>query len=125
MTDKASEGERRFFDYWVKLGGPLDGRFREELRFHPVRQWRFDFAFVDRERKWLVGIEIHGGVFKRGGHSTGKGITRDCEKLTTATLMGWRVVALTTGQVTRANVKRVMDFCLGNIEDPERVEEQS
>ena len=39
-------------------------------------------------------------IWVRGGHSTGTGITRDCEKLNLATLAGWRTL-----QVTKDHVK--------------------
>jgi hypothetical protein len=69
--------------------------FVEEYRFHPVRMWRFDLAIVDRK----IAIEYHGhsGFIggKASGHSTIKGLSNDCEKLTQAMLLGWRMLAFT------------------------------
>lgn len=61
----------------------------------PDRKFRFDFANVSNK----VAVEIQGGVFIYGGHSTGMGITRDCEKLALAILNGWTLFMFTSGQV--------------------------
>lgn len=67
-----------------------------EYRFHPERRWRADFAWP--EKKLLV--EVDGAVYTRGRHTRGKGFENDCEKTNTATLMGFRVLRFSTGQVT-------------------------
>ena len=67
----------------------------EEYRFHPVRRWRFDFAWPDQK----VAVEIEGGVYNGGRHTRGKGFEGDCIKYNTAQLMGWTVLRFTTGQV--------------------------
>lgn len=59
-----------------------------EFRFHPVRLWRFDVAWPPS----YVAVEIHGGLFRFGHHSRGKGFLDDREKISTAMLHGWRVL---------------------------------
>lgn len=59
-----------------------------EVRFHDVRRWRFDFAYIDVK----IAIEIEGGVYTGGRHTRGTGFINDCEKYNTATVMGWRVL---------------------------------
>lgn len=59
------------------------------------RRFRWDFAWP--EHKLLV--EVQGGIWQRGGHSTGKGITRDAEKLNLASLAGYRSLAFTADQI--------------------------
>ena len=59
-----------------------------EFRFHPVRKWRFDFAWP----AYMLAVEIEGGVFVTGRHSRGLGMLADMEKAATAMLMGWRVL---------------------------------
>lgn len=66
-----------------------------EVRFHPVRRWRFDLAWADRK----VAIEIDGGGFVLGRHSRGKGMEADCEKYCEAMVLGWRVLRVTPRQV--------------------------
>lgn len=63
----------------------------QEFRFHPVRRWRFDFAFPDL----MIAIEAEGGVYSQGRHVRGTGFEADCEKYNTATLMGWSVLRFT------------------------------
>ena len=52
------------------------------------RKFRFDFAWL--EHKLLV--EVNGGTYTKGAHSTGQGIARDYEKANLAVLQGWRVL---------------------------------
>lgn len=66
-----------------------------EHRFHPVRRWRFDFAWPDV----MLAVEVEGGVYANGRHSRGAGFTNDCEKYNEATLMGWRVLRVTAPQI--------------------------
>lgn len=62
-----------------------------EYRFHPVRRWRFDWAWPDR----LVALEVNGGVFTAGRHSRGVGQTKDFEKWSHAAVAGWRLLHVT------------------------------
>jgi very-short-patch-repair endonuclease len=59
-----------------------------EVRFHPVRRWRFDFAWPEL----MLALEIDGGIYVRGRHVTPVGFRKDCEKLNTALTLGWRVL---------------------------------
>jgi very-short-patch-repair endonuclease len=59
-----------------------------EYRFDPIRKWRFDFAWPDQR----VAVELDGGIWTKGGHSTGGGIMRDMEKSNAAQLSGWLVL---------------------------------
>lgn len=66
-----------------------------ELRFDPVRRWRFDFAIPSHK----VAIEIDGGVWTGGRHTRGQGFLDDCEKLNAAACAGWRVLRFVPAQV--------------------------
>lgn len=62
----------------------------KELKFHPTRRWRFDWAIP--EKKWAV--EFNGGVFmNKSGHSNAAGQTRDQEKMNQAQILGWKVLS--------------------------------
>lgn len=63
----------------------LDGYVREYQAI-PGRKFRFDFAW---EKERLL-VEINGGTYTVGAHSTGTGLARDYEKLNLAQLAGWR-----------------------------------
>jgi len=66
-----------------------------EIKFHPVRKWRFDFAWPDQ----FVAVEVEGGTWSGGRHTTGVGFRNDCEKYNAATALGWRVYRFTSDQV--------------------------
>jgi len=59
------------------------------------RRYRLDFAWPAVK----LGVEVQGGIWHKGGHSTGTGITRDCEKANAHTLAGWRIIYLTAADV--------------------------
>lgn|GEM_PF-1410349 len=78
-----------------------------ELRFHPTRRWRFDFAWPD----YNVAVELEGGVFTHGRtrtnesgekvqqksrHLTPSGFGEDCKKYGEAAILGWLVIRLDT-----------------------------
>lgn len=62
-----------------------------EYRFHPTRQFRFDFAWPVQKR----AVEIEGGIWVMGGHTRGKHFISDCDKYNLAVLMGWKVLRFT------------------------------
>ena len=63
----------------------------KEYRFHPTRKWRFDYAIPEHK----IALEVEGGVWTRGRHTSPKGFLNDIEKYNAATLMGWRVFRTT------------------------------
>jgi very-short-patch-repair endonuclease len=81
----------RTFQYWYALLADDLPEPATEYRFHPRRKWRFDCAFPDQR----VAIELDGGTYMAGRHTRGAGFAADCEKLNTATVMGWRVLRFT------------------------------
>lgn len=86
-----SDLEAEFLEQWHRVVPHLPAPERE-YEFSAERRYRLDFAFVDQR----VGVEIMGGTWIVSGHSTGRGIRRDCEKRNLLTLMGWRVLDFTT-----------------------------
>lgn len=79
--------------------------YTRELKFHPTRKWRLDFAIEHLK----IGIEIDGitrygknrdGSMKLGRHQTAKGVENDCEKYSEAMLLGWTVYRCTQSMVT-------------------------
>ena len=64
----------------------------KEFKFHPVRKWRFDYAFPE----YKVAVEVDGGVWTGGRHINPAGYINDMEKLNTAASMGWLVLRITT-----------------------------
>ena len=83
------------FDHQCRLAGltvPIP-----EFRFHPVRKWRFDWAWPSS----LVAVEVNGGAFLPGGgrHTRGVGFRKDAEKLAEAAILGWRIIPVLPEQV--------------------------
>jgi len=60
---------------------------QHELRFHPYRRWRFDFALSNV----MLAFEIEGATWARGRHTRGGGFAADCEKYNEAAILGWQV----------------------------------
>lgn len=59
----------------------------KEFRFHPERRWRFDYAIPSHK----IAVEVEGGVWTGGRHTSPKGFLNDMEKYNAAALLGWRV----------------------------------
>lgn len=128
---KVSKLEAQFIALWESISTI---KLVPEYRFHPARNWRFDFA--DPGSK--VAIEIEGGIYCKskksktteynsggtrvihtetdnrtgGRHNTGKGFKEDCEKYNAATMLGWKVIRLT--EVRRAELEEINNFVRNN-----------
>jgi hypothetical protein len=66
-----------------------------ELVFAPPRRWRFDLAWPEQ----MIAVEVEGGSYVGGRHSTGPGFWRDCEKYNAAVVLGWRVLRFTPAMI--------------------------
>ncbi len=73
------------FELMLKARGI--GGYVREYRFHPVRGWLLDFAWVPEK----FAIEIDGGVMTGGKHVRPTGVRRDYEKAEALHLLGWRL----------------------------------
>jgi very-short-patch-repair endonuclease len=62
-----------------------------EYRFHPVRKFRWDWAWPEHR----LALEVEGGVWSGGAHGRGTGIVRDMAKSTLAAEEGWRIIRVT------------------------------
>lgn len=60
----------------------------KEFRFHHIRKFRFDFAWVD----FKVAVEVDGGTWSGGRHVKGTGFHNDCIKMNLAAVEGWLVL---------------------------------
>jgi hypothetical protein len=69
-----------------------------ELLFHPVRKWRFDYAW----REYRVAVEVDGGAWVAGRHTRGSGFIEDQRKMNAAVQLGWRVLHTTPDRLHEA-----------------------
>ena len=94
----------------IALAGQLDLRgisYERELMLIPKRRFRFDFLLAGD----LI-IEVEGGTWSGGRHTSGVGFRSDCQKYNMALELGYRVLRYTTDMVTRgeaiAQVERIV-----------------
>lgn len=78
-----------FFPLLVKKDFGLE--VVREHRFHPTREWRFDYAIIAH----MIAIEVEGGIFTGGRHTRGAGFKEDMAKYNAATCLGWRLIRVT------------------------------
>lgn len=85
--------EQRFVEAWYRLFPRLP-RPQMQYKFHPKRQWKFDFAWDDLGT--MIAVEIDGGSFVNGGHNRPVQQAKDYEKSREAVKLGWRVLRYNT-----------------------------
>ena len=82
----------------------------KEFKFHPVRKWRFDYAVPEHK----IALEVEGGVWTGGRHTSPKGFLGDIEKYNTAKLMGWRVFRTTPDDLYKKKTLDLMKSAILN-----------
>ena len=88
----------------------------KEYKFHPVRKWRFDYAIPEHK----IALEVEGGVWTGGRHTSSVGFLKDMEKYNTATLMGWRVLRTTPDELYRLKTLNLLKTAISGVFDPEK-----
>lgn len=102
---RKKQAEEKFASYLniLKVREP-----EREVVFHPVRKWRFDFAWEDvKVAVEIEGVTKFGGAKKIGRHQTPRGVAGDCEKYNAALDLGWVVYRFTQDMVTVDAVEQV------------------
>jgi very-short-patch-repair endonuclease len=82
--------------------------WEREVRFDPVRRWRFDFAHCI----YKIAVEIEGQIWAKGRHNTGTGIQSDMTKYNSATIKGWRVLRFSPEMVASGEALRVTEAAI-------------
>lgn len=70
-----------------------------EWKFHPKRKWRADLAWPEL----MIAVEIEGGVFTRGRHTSPQGFIGDMEKYNAYSVMGILLIRILPNQVDKSN----------------------
>ncbi len=100
-----SRGEEMLWLHLRALG--QQRLWKRQMRFHPTRQWRFDFARPDLKiavevdglrAPWLYKSE-KGKKHHPGDHRSVEGVTKGCERAAEAMILGWRILRVTPAQV--------------------------
>lgn len=86
---------------------------QREHKFHPVRRWRFDFAWPEVG----IAVEVEGGVWNRGRHVNPAGFTNDCTKYNTAASMGWYVFRFPTSMVKDGTAVEMIKTAFYNLQN--------
>lgn len=91
-SKKESQKQRlcRTFEATLENAGlPIGER---EVQFAPPRRWRADYLYPTEK----VIVELHGGIWSKGGHVRGLQFMKDREKVLAAQLLGYLVVEVGT-----------------------------
>jgi very-short-patch-repair endonuclease len=91
---------------WMRTAPHIPAPVRE-FRFHPTRQWRFDFAWPAHR----FAIEIDGIVGNgKGRHQTAAGMRGDLEKLHEAHMLGWKVYRCSGDMISSGRVLEAIEL---------------
>ncbi len=101
-----SKLEEKFLLMWESLYPSLV--LKREEKYLPHRRFRGDF--VNLESKTV--IEIQGGVWVGGRHSTGAGINKDCEKALESLLHGWAVIPITANMINEEVLEKISSIIM-------------
>lgn len=82
-----------------------------EHRFKPGRRWSLDFAWPGQR----VAVEVEGGVWSEGRHTRGKGFIDDCNKYNEATVMGWKIIRVTSEHIDNGKALEWTRVALGEL----------
>ncbi len=93
-----SDLERLFQHYWLSYYPAVPPT--PQHKFHPVRQWVLDFAWIPSK----VAVEVQG---MGPGHCGIVSMTKDYDKHRAAMLLDWKIVYLTKKHLSPENVEQV------------------
>lgn len=124
MSEKKPVHRKPKTDYKVPLLAHLEALASRhsiglalEHRFHPVRRWRFDYAFPDL----MIAVEYDGLMFRSVGHTSLGAIMSDMERTNQAQLLGWTIYRANAKTVANKEFFAVIEEAL-RIASPAQVE---
>jgi very-short-patch-repair endonuclease len=82
--------------------------YKREFKAIPGRRYRWDFRLTGTR----ILLEVNGGTWTKGGHSTGNGIQRDYTKSNLALIHGWMQLTFSSDDVRSGRaMDQVDDLC--------------
>jgi very-short-patch-repair endonuclease len=60
----------------------------------------------------MLAVEIEGGIYRGGGHTTVAGIKRDVDKSNALTMLGWRLLRFHGDQVRSGEARTLIEEAL-------------
>jgi very-short-patch-repair endonuclease len=100
----------RVFVFQLRAAGILD--YHQEYTFAYPRRWRFDFCWPDAR----LAVEIEGGVWSGGRHTRGSGFVKDLEKYNQATILGWKLLRVTSAMIEDGTALALVEQALAQKE---------
>jgi hypothetical protein len=97
--------EEMFWVAWNNHSRTKNIRIEQQRKFHPTREWRFDFALPES----FTAIEIQG---YGSGHASYLGLKRDYEKNNEALRHGWVVIFLMKHDLLPGSVRSTVAYVL-------------
>tara|TARA_R110002033_G_scaffold170862_2_gene214555 strand:+ start:2468 stop:2836 length:369 start_codon:yes stop_codon:yes gene_type:complete len=85
---------------------------RERLKNAGLKNWRFDFAFIEQK----IAVEVEGGAWTGGRHTRGKGFSEDLIKYDAAMNLGWTVYRCDGSMVKNGCAINTIIKLLGSID---------
>ena len=76
-------------------------RPRPQAMLIPGRRYAWDFCWIEAR----LAVEIQGQIWHKGGHTSGRGVTRDAAKLNELTCIGWRQLTFTPEQIASGEAR--------------------
>ena len=90
--------EREYRFGAMACGGPGKG-LRARLAESGLKDWRFDFAVPEL---WIA-VEVEGGGWTGGRHTSGKGFEADMRKYDAGLRLGWRIYRCSPAMVKQGH----------------------
>ncbi|MCL2931933.1 MAG: hypothetical protein MGG11_06515 [Trichodesmium sp. MAG_R03] len=93
--------EEIFNNLWIEKYPQIE--LKRQYKHIPKRRFRADFAHLPSK----TIIEIQGGRWIKGGHTSGKGLESDCEKTLISASQGWIILPLVDSMITDESIETI------------------